>query len=146
MTDWPALNPREASSEPEAPGQLDLSLTGDAPRRARRLVNDVLLDWDRGDADLIHSAQLVATELVTNAMQHGGDFLVLELGRDEDALIVGVRDGTAVLPRPHEAEDEDEQGRGLTIVVALAEDWGVETTGDGGKRVWAKLPLRGTDS
>ena len=61
---------------------------------------------------------------------------------DQDGLVVAVRDGSAVVPRPRSAEPGAENGRGLAILTAVTEDWGVEQEAGGGKRVWARLRTR----
>ncbi len=50
------------------------------------------------------------------------------------------------LPVRHDAGPEDIRGRGLTIVAALARDWGVELSRNGGgatSTVWVELPVEG---
>jgi anti-sigma regulatory factor (Ser/Thr protein kinase) len=137
----------DISPAPEVTGRrsADLVLTLDARAAgtARRSVRTVLVGWGLGDDGLVADAALVVSELVTNAVRHGGDQLGLELGLDPDpagaTVRVAVRDGSAVLPRPQAVDDEQEGGRGLGIVAAVAADWGTETTATGGKRVWALL-------
>jgi anti-sigma regulatory factor (Ser/Thr protein kinase) len=77
---------------------------------------------------------LMATELVTNALLHGRGDITLTVGcRDSGAVRIEVRDagssewgGTL---HPAHADSDRETGRGLRIVEALAEDWGVEAGG-----------------
>jgi anti-sigma regulatory factor (Ser/Thr protein kinase) len=138
---------------------IALALGPDAPGKARRAVRSVLDACGVRNVDLRADAALVASELVTNAVRHGGDRLGLELDVDlpsaagdpdpdvtEGAPVtvrVAVRDGSAVLPRPQVVDDAladaHESGRGLVLVAAVADDWGTETTPEGGKRVWALL-------
>jgi hypothetical protein len=58
---------------------------------------------------------------------------------DAHDVIVAVQDGNSILPSARTASAEDERGRGLTLVAAVSQDWGVETLPHGGKRVWARL-------
>ena len=123
---------------------FDLPLDPQAARQARRAVTDLLKAWHVEDPDVIYDAQVVAIELVTNAVSHGGTRIVLEVEQRGDGVELAVCDGSATLPRPRVVSMEDETGRGLAIVGGLASDWGVESLERGGKRVWAVLrPLCG---
>ncbi|MFJ8361358.1 ATP-binding protein [Streptomyces sp. NPDC093984] len=52
-------------------------------------------------------------------------------------------DANDTLPTPRDASPDDESGRGLTLVAALADDWGAEPRPGGiGKTVWFELPVR----
>lgn len=95
--------------------------------------------WQLEDARFRQDAQLVATELITNAIVHGGGAPSLELELEEGAVTIAVRDGSAALPEPRQATETEAGGRGLAIVAALAESWGVELPAGGGKRVWARV-------
>ncbi len=119
---------------------LDLPLTDHAAVLARRATREVLAAWGFADEDHIYDVQLVATELVSNAVRHGADLVHLELIANGDHLVVAVRDGSEVLP-DRDAGPYDESGRGLLIIEALTERWGVEDV-DGGKRVWAVVARR----
>lgn len=128
------------------PGQIemasvDLPVDEGAACRARRVLADVLAAWQVTDEDLIYDAQLALTELVSNAFRHGAGEIGMELERQGDTIVVAVRDGSAVLPRLHQAAPDAEGGRGLAILSAVAQDWGVDSHG-GGKRVWARLQPR----
>ncbi|MFC5662988.1 ATP-binding protein [Kitasatospora misakiensis] len=80
---------------------------------------------------------LILSELVTNALLHGAGApsVVLELrcGR----LYIAVADGSTAVPRRREPDVARTCGRGLDLVAALADDWGVELIGVCGKAVWA---------
>lgn len=94
------------------------------------------------------SLEWVVTELVTNAVIHGrsarGSRVVVAYHLDDERLRVEVRDAASGTPRldPSVLEDADdaEGGRGLKIVAALADDWGV-TPRVIGKTVWAELAV-----
>lgn len=120
---------------------MDLPLDEHAPLRARRAVGDLLAACRVSDDAVLYDARLLTSELVTNAVRHGADQVVLELERRPAGLMVAVRDGSAALPRPRSAGQADEGGRGLAIVEAVSDDWGVDHLPAGGKRVWALLPL-----
>jgi anti-sigma regulatory factor (Ser/Thr protein kinase) len=116
---------------------VELPLSNEAAAQARRYVRDVLRTWQCAD-DLLYDILLVTSELVTNAVRHGGRRCHLHLEKTPEHLRIEVSDGSAVLPQPR--EDADEGGRGLAIVDAVAGGWGVSERDDG-KSVWAKWPL-----
>ncbi|HEV2242161.1 MAG TPA: SpoIIE family protein phosphatase [Streptosporangiaceae bacterium] len=106
-------------------------------RRARMLVRRRLRRW--GLAELIPTAELLASELVTNAVRYAQGPIALRLVR-EGGLVCEVFDDSAALPRLRHAGDEDERGRGLQVVSQLAQHWGARRT-PSGKVVWCELPL-----
>jgi two-component sensor histidine kinase len=95
----------------------------------------VLPQW--GLDDLVPTAELLVSELVSNALRHASGPLRLTLERVSDLRCL-VSDGTTDLPRPADAGPEDESGRGLTLVDMLAAQWGCEG-GPEGKSVWFEL-------
>ena len=107
-----------------------------APRASRDFVGRVLLEWRLSQH--IRDARLVVSELVTNAMTHAGTDLDLTVAAHRQAVRVAVRDHSPDLPVAHHG-GFDTHGRGLTIVAALSNAWGVLPTADGGKVVWAVL-------
>ena len=106
-------------------------------RRARMLVRRRLRRW--GLAELIPTAELLVSELVTNAVRYAQGSIALRLVR-EGGLVCEVLDDSAALPRLRHAGDEDERGRGLQVVSQLAQHWGARRTLSG-KVVWCELPL-----
>ncbi len=115
----------------------DLRAVGDA----RRFLRDVLRSW-KAEGDTVDNAELIASELVTNAVTHTGAPAQLLLTREPDTrlLRISVSDGSTRHPSPREADLDALGGRGLAIVDVLAQSWGVTDQGDG-KAVWAELPL-----
>ncbi|MEV0975375.1 SpoIIE family protein phosphatase [Streptomyces sp. NPDC049915] len=106
--------------------------------RARRLVRDQLLRWDLADA--VETAQLLVSEVVTNAVRHtGGRRIGLRLVL-ADALLVEVTDEGAELPALLDSGREQEYGRGLRVVSRLAREWGASVQGNG-KTVWFEQAL-----
>jgi hypothetical protein len=116
---------------------------------ARRFVVDGLASWGRGD--LADQAELVASELSSNAALHAdARFMYLTLDADGTMVRVGVEDDgpvgvEAVQPLTMAAtegfldwSDQAATGRGLAIVAMLSKEWGVEATALG-KLVWADL-------
>jgi anti-sigma regulatory factor (Ser/Thr protein kinase) len=94
-------------------------------------------------ASVLDDAQLLVSELVTNAVEYGGPPLVLRVRCEEsEGLVVDVRDGTSAEPTVRLAEDWDEHGRGLALVQLLADSWGVRPVDDrngDGKVVWFRI-------
>ncbi|MET9348525.1 ATP-binding protein [Streptomyces termitum] len=93
------------------------------------------------DEERVELAQLVVSELVTNALRHTGGPCRLLLELDPHALEISVFDrGTAApVPRGHDPRRIGQHG--VEIVVAVCESLTVEPA-PGGKRVRARLPLR----
>ncbi|MGW4198328.1 ATP-binding protein [Streptomyces sp. NPDC005004] len=91
---------------------------------------------------VVQDAQLVVSELVTNAFKHAvGPFaLLLELSPDGGALRIGVKDGSPDPPRPQPPDPGRIGGHGLRLVTLLCAAWEV-TPQRGGKQVTATLPL-----
>lgn len=143
MTPSSAPEPRAALDEDGFSAELRLPLRASAASKARRIVGAVLAGWGCDDEDFTYEAQLTASELVGNAVRHGGEDVALELRLTASSLVVAVRDGSAVLPVVHAVDDEEERGRGLSIVLALARDWGVDEFRRAGKRVWVELARPG---
>jgi anti-sigma regulatory factor (Ser/Thr protein kinase) len=95
--------------------------------------------------DTLHTAQLVASELVTNAVLHARTDLHLGLCCDDHNLLIAVSDGA---PPNDEAtgaggiDDDDESGRGMLIVASVAADFGWRRREDRpGKIMWVLLAL-----
>ncbi|MEV7890732.1 SpoIIE family protein phosphatase [Streptomyces sp. NPDC002817] len=106
--------------------------------RARSVVREQLHDW--GLARLADAAELMVSELVTNAVRHSHSRpLQLRLVRG-DTLLCEVDDDDHDLPTLLSAGPEDEFGRGLRIVSTLAREWGTSRT-KAGKTVWFELTL-----
>jgi hypothetical protein len=113
-----------------------------AVRRARGLVSTALEGWDLGE--LSYTTELLASELITNALRYApGQSIELRL-LYEDTLICEVRDCSAALPRLRHATDEEENGRGLQVVSRLSHRWGTRRTSVG-KVVWCEQAIPGVD-
>ncbi|MFJ1959639.1 SpoIIE family protein phosphatase [Streptomyces massasporeus] len=130
-----------------------------APGAARALVRAAVAEWtglglpgaEHLTDRLADDATLVVSELVTNAVVHAGTDVEMECRLEGDtsdtaALVVEVSDHhPSRAPRGSEPEtphDTPEYGRGLRLVGALSEAWGI-TYRTGRKTVWARLPARG---
>ncbi|MBT2392327.1 ATP-binding protein [Streptomyces sp. ISL-1] len=128
-----------------------LSTTRRGARRARLLAEQQLADWGLTlEDETAQNAVLIVAELAANAVRHGRvpgrDFrLTLSLGPD-DVLRIEVTDARAErLPEPASPEasrdPSAENGRGLLIVAALADSWGVDPCPEppAHKTIWAEL-------
>lgn len=111
------------------------------PSDARRFTSDWLVEYGQlpKDAEVVEDAELVVSELVTNAINNHCAMYELALYVADDRLEVSVLDDGAGWPTPQNPSGAAEHGRGLRIVAALSESWGVEQVSDGCKRVWARL-------
>ena len=105
-------------------------------RRARGHLRDKLAAWNVDD-DTAQSAELVISELVTNAIRYGAPPMWLRIIKDL-SISVEVHDGSPVSPRLRHPGTLDEGGRGLAIVGRLVQAWGTRCT-DEGKTVWAEI-------
>ncbi|MBG0832445.1 ATP-binding protein [Planomonospora sp. ID67723] len=101
------------------------------------MVRRRLAVWGAGN--LVDDCVLVVSELVTNAIRHGGAPCVLRLGGGEGHVYGELFDPGTGAPRMRETGPEATGGRGLRIVDALADDWGVTWPPSGGKAVWFVL-------
>jgi anti-sigma regulatory factor (Ser/Thr protein kinase) len=111
--------------------------TGSLARQALRQ----LLASARIDTETSETAVLLATELVTNAVEHGRGAAYLDADVADQVIRLEVTDSSTVAPRPNtEVGELDERGRGLILIDALASRWGVRPRPDG-KTVWCELDL-----
>ncbi|WP_305786391.1 ATP-binding protein [Symbioplanes lichenis] len=115
---------------------FDVVLGRQAPARSRTIVDTVLLDWGFDDDEWRDAAILIVSELVTNAVRHGGGEITLELRAAGPEVEVSVADGSSVLPRRREPDETG--GRGLAAIEALSAGWQVHNH-RGGKRVRVDL-------
>ncbi|MGW2817464.1 ATP-binding protein [Streptomyces sp. NPDC001415] len=118
-------------------GQADLN----AVREIRRALRELLgTSRHSGATDV---AELLTSELVTNALVHTDHGAVVTATVGEAGLRVEVRDFVAALPTPCiPSADDGTHGRGLLLVQALADAWGVQEHGMG-KVVWFELGCNG---
>jgi two-component sensor histidine kinase len=92
--------------------------------------------------DEADTAEVLTSELVTNAVRHAdGDRVGVDLQADGEVR-VAVSDQTQALPVLQQADASDTQGRGIAMVHQLARRWGVELRAGGGKVVWFELSAR----
>jgi CheY-like chemotaxis protein len=118
---------------------LELPQGPESPRRARQFLRNHCARW--GCEGVVESAQLVVSELVTNAVSHGRSRCELRLGLTDGTLRIEVADRGTGTPDVLATTGRDEHGRGLVLVSAVAAAWGVDTIPGNGKVVWAQLAL-----
>ncbi|WFB07618.1 ATP-binding protein [Streptomyces sp. LX-29] len=122
-----------------APGYSEtLPCEAESVGRARRLVSAALNTW--GLDHLIDSGTLIISELVTNATQHSGrDVFRVGVNRPTEGLVrLVVSDTSRSRPNLRQPGNDEETGRGLLIVEALANRWNVDYR-RWGKVVWVEL-------
>ncbi|MEP7089946.1 MAG: SpoIIE family protein phosphatase [Nocardioidaceae bacterium] len=117
-----------------------LGTDGSAVSEARRLVRAYLRERDLPES-LVLDAALATSELVTNALLHGRGPVDLRMRLEGAEVLIEVRDRATYQPRKLRPQDDDEHGRGLQIVAALATRWGTRPT-EQGKAVWCVLSTR----
>ncbi|WP_078963687.1 SpoIIE family protein phosphatase/ATP-binding protein [Streptomyces durhamensis] len=107
---------------------------------ARRLT-----EW--GLEQAAFTAELILSELITNAIRYGSEPIAVRLlrtvptsGPAAGSLIFEVSDGSSTSPRLRRAKVTDEGGRGLFLVARFAERWGTRYTSTG-KVIWAEQSL-----
>ncbi|CAL9602483.1 hypothetical protein SUDANB6_05479 [Streptomyces sp. enrichment culture] len=120
------------------------------PAEARRAVECAVTECCRAtrtpcDADALSDALLVASELTTNAILHGGGLTDFRVDVDGRSVRLSVSDRSDELPVVREPTDPQGRrrlgGRGWPIVCRLARDVRVSDLPSGGKCITAVVPL-----
>jgi hypothetical protein len=107
----------------------------------------VAREW--GLARLAESAELLASELITNAILASEQLNIrpdipmvpvvrLRVTSDRISIMIHVWDGSSEMPVRRDGAPDEEGGRGLLLVEHLSKDWGTYPK-DGGKVVWAQI-------
>jgi anti-sigma regulatory factor (Ser/Thr protein kinase) len=106
---------------------------------ARRFAAEALVGIE---PDLADTVMVMVSELVTNSVRHAASEFTLSLERDLDSIRVAVSDEGERRPSLRNPTPAEQSGRGLQIVNALCDSWGVtETAGRRGKTVWFVVAL-----
>jgi anti-sigma regulatory factor (Ser/Thr protein kinase) len=110
---------------------------------ARRFIEARAAAWSFPE---LASQQLVliGSELVTNAVLHARTELTLTLELREDRVRISVKDRSKAPATLRHYRPDALTGRGLGVVAALSDTWGVSAAADG-KVVWAELGANGDD-
>jgi anti-sigma regulatory factor (Ser/Thr protein kinase) len=127
--------------------RLELGAQATAPGVARGHVRAVAWEW--GLADLADTAEILTSELVTNAVQASERLRVradlaavpvirLWVSSDGIALVIHVWDAHPDLPVRKDLAADAENGRGLLLVSALGKEWGAYRKTEG-KVVWVLI-------
>ncbi|MEV7887257.1 SpoIIE family protein phosphatase [Streptomyces sp. NPDC002817] len=136
---------RRGLDAPQSGGRLQQHVASGDPEalaEARHMIRAAVRAW--GARDRADEIELVADELVTNALMHteGSAIVTLRvLAGSDRRLRVEVEDSSSALPRRREAGESGVSGRGLLLVDLLTDVWGVEARGSG-KCVWCEFVVR----
>ena len=106
-------------------------------RAARRFVIEALVSTGT-PAEAVGRAELVVSELATNALTHAEGAFTVSVDQSGRKVRVEVADAGQGLPRVRRATPDSIDGRGLIIVSALCAQWGVDRD-PGHKTVWCEL-------
>lgn len=137
-----------ASQPWPARSYLPLGAMPSAVPCARLHVRSVCVEW--GLADLADTAELLTSEIVTNAVRASerlktrADLAIvpvvnLWLVSDGISVVIHVWDASDELPVLKDLTADDEGGRGLMLVQALGKEWGTYRKAEGGKVVWVMI-------
>ncbi|CAL9581772.1 MULTISPECIES: ATP-binding protein [Streptomyces] len=144
----PALRAR--SRPPLRRTDFALPARAESVAKARRLVRGLLAGWG-ADEETCDTAALVVSELFTNTVVHtGSGSVVCELREETGSTaregtplrleVCGRRPGPPTCPAPRTRLPQEEHGRGLLLVEAVSEAWGIRDVRGCGWSVWARLP------
>jgi anti-sigma regulatory factor (Ser/Thr protein kinase) len=109
---------------------------------SRVRVRTALLEWNL--PRMVETAELLVTELATNALVYGKSPIELQVLLLDDTVTFAVADSDPPLPRFRRSSYDDEGGRGLQLVATMASRWGARAT-SAGKVVWCELPRTGAE-
>ncbi|MFD8917321.1 ATP-binding protein [Streptomyces sp. NPDC059569] len=111
---------------------------------ARSFASEALADW--GLPDRAEDVRLCVSELATSALVHGtapGRGFLVNLDADEEVVRLEVHDSRRQNPEARQAAGTDTSGRGLILVNAIADGWGVEDRTPLGKIIWSCFKATG---
>lgn len=137
----PSMTGRQVTdTSPGEPVVTRWPLTGHSVGRARHQLRDTLDGWGLGH--LADPAELVLSELLTNAVRHArtpaGRLVETRYERMPQGIRIEVHDANTRPPQLRRPAEDDEGGRGLALVDALTgRRWGVSSREGVGKLVWA---------
>lgn len=118
------------------------TITVDRHPSSAKLARGFVIDRLSGyEQRLVDDAALMTSELVTNSIRHATGTVTVTVAIDADTLRIAVSDGGPATPVIRTPSPAEPYGRGLQIVAALADDWGVTPNPDAGNTVWLTLRL-----
>jgi anti-sigma regulatory factor (Ser/Thr protein kinase) len=100
---------------------------------------------DEAGAETLETLSLLASEVITNAVLHAATPVTVSVEREDARVRVCVTDQLAEVPSIAEFTADRSGGRGMGLIDALADDWGVDVA-LGAKTVWFELDLEGAAS
>jgi anti-sigma regulatory factor (Ser/Thr protein kinase) len=115
---------------------LDLPADLSAARAARAFLRDRVCRHHGGD--LLDRALLAVSELTVNAVEHGAPPVHAHVDCRDGVLHLEVSDGSPALPQHTSPGTAAESGRGVGLVDAVCDEWGVRREAPG-KTVWCEL-------
>ena len=122
------------------PAQLTLPPAVESVPMARRFVGEALREI--GAAASCDDAEMLVSELATNAVLHARTPFTVEVTRHAETVRVCVLDASPRRPRLREYGKDATTGRGIRLIASLAVDWGISPEGRG-KTVWFELHAAG---
>ncbi|MFJ3282925.1 ATP-binding protein [Streptomyces halstedii] len=149
-SETPPNGPMPQHPAPEREFTMRFTSTPRGARLARRLVSHRLDEWGHPYTTPVNETlTLITAELSANAVRHGhvpGRDFHIQLILAENTFrieVTGTRTEKQPPANPPAADSPSESGRGLLLVAALADDWGVSPRQAApGKTVWAELHVR----
>jgi anti-sigma regulatory factor (Ser/Thr protein kinase) len=126
-------------SQPSRHCTVELQALPSRIGQVRRIISAQLRYWHLDP--LIDQAALGVTELLTNVHQHAepDKMCTVEIELLLDRLTVSVHDHDPRIPTVEDSDHFATSGRGLALIAAVSESWGVRPQGDTGKSVWFTL-------
>ncbi|MEO7836853.1 MAG: SpoIIE family protein phosphatase [Acidimicrobiales bacterium] len=128
---------RERRPAPPREARIKLPVHPSSSGRARRFIAGALRSWRMSEMS-DGAVELLTSELTTNAVRHARSPFTVTIRYDGERVRIEVDDSSPVPPTVRTPRDDDTGGRGLILVEAMAENWGVTPTPHG-KRVWFDL-------
>jgi anti-sigma regulatory factor (Ser/Thr protein kinase) len=113
----------------------------EAVAEARRFASEAVFDLP---SEIQDAVLLMVSEISTNALVHASTGFEVIIERSVAGVMISITDrgdGTLAVRSP---DSHEPHGRGLRIVQALADDWGVIPSPESGKTVWFRMSFEGT--
>jgi anti-sigma regulatory factor (Ser/Thr protein kinase) len=140
-------------ARPVDTGTLALTTLPTSPFWARRYTRLFLDSCQEISPDIAETAELIVSELVTNAVRYAGEpagithhpqrtavsLIALSLRNFSEVLLIEVYDTDSNPPMLSSVDDSAENGRGLMLVDALSKEWSYSFPPGGGKIVYCLL-------